>query len=212
MVKEDLVKYAEELREIMQKGSPIEQAQAFQLGRNCLLSNRKIAGMAGCSEAHVRNMLILLNLPAVDQQWIADGEPYRCFLAGSKEASQGSKPAPPDMESAVSKGCACLRNWCKQLELSGGYAERALKEAKVQIQWAEDRREIPQSDVMWRATPEEAFELFRRPDYMQLTGFRQIYAASVWLALSLVYLMPNSEARRKALEMSLVEASGSSTS
>jgi hypothetical protein len=64
-----------------------------------------------------------------------------------------------------------------------------------------NRWEIPQGEVLWRGTP----ELFRQPNYMQLTGFKQIYVASVWLARALVYLMPNSEARKKAFARALVE-------
>lgn len=192
----ELSSLEQELKAVVRDGNPIEQAQAFRRGREYQLTTRKLAAMAGCSETHVRNMLELLDLPAAVQLKIASGEPYRNYLTGSTQPGKGETEL-LDIESAADNGCKCLRKWCEQLQLSGGYAERALKEAKVQIQWAEDRWEIPRSDVLWRGTPEEAFELFRQPDYMELTGFKQIYVASVWLARALAYLMPNWEAREK---------------
>jgi hypothetical protein len=194
----------QELKAVVRDGNPIEQAQAFGRAREYQLSTRRLAAMGGCSETHVRNMLELQDLPTAVQLKIANGEPYRPYLTGSTDARNGV-PAVLDVESAADNGCNCLRRWCEQLQLSGGYAERALKEARLQIQWAEDRWEIPQSDVLWRGTPEEAFELFRQPNYMQLTGFKQIYVAAVWLARALVYLIPNSEARKKAFARALVE-------
>jgi hypothetical protein len=200
----ELSNLEQELRAVVRDGNPIEQAQAFGSAREYQLSTRKLAAMAGCSETHVRNMLELQDLSTAVQLKIANGEPYRPYLTGSTDARKGVT-AVLDVESAADNGCKCLRSWCEQLQLSGGYAERALKEARIQIQWAEDKWEIPQSDVLWRGTPEEAFDLFRQTDYMRLTGFRQIYVAAVWLARALVYLMPNSEARKKAFARALVE-------
>jgi hypothetical protein len=193
----------QELKAVVRDGNPIEQAQAFGRAREYQLSTRRLAAMGGCSETHVRNMLELLDLPSAVQLKIADGEPYRPYLTGSTDARSGVT-ALLDVESAAGKGCKCLLRWCEQLELSGGYAERALKEARLRIRWAEDGWVIPQSDVLWRGTPDEAFELFRHANYMNLAGFKQIDAASNWLARALVYLVPNSEARKKAFDSALV--------
>jgi hypothetical protein len=160
--KPELSTLEQELKAVVRDGNPIKQAQAFGRTREYQLSTRRLAAMAECSETHVRNMLELQDLPTAVQLKIANGEPYRSYLSGSTDARNGLT-ALLDTESAGDNGGKCLRSWCEQLQLSGGYAERALKEARLQIQWAEDRFEIPQSDVLWRGTPEEAFELFGSP-------------------------------------------------
>jgi hypothetical protein len=202
--KPELSIFEQELQAVVRDGNPIEQAQAFGRAREYQLSTRRLAALGGCSETHVRNMLELLDLPSEVQLKIADGEPYRPYLTGSTDARSGVT-ALLDVESAADDGCKCLLRWCEQLELSGGYAERALKEARLRIQWGEDGWVIPQSDVLWRGTPDEAFELFRQADYMNLAGFKQMNAASDWLAQALVYLMPNGEARKRAFDRALVE-------
>ena len=194
----------QELQAVVRDGNPIEQAQAFGRAREYQLSTRRLAAMGGCSETHVRNMLELLDLPSAVQLKIADGEPYRPYLTGSTDARSGVT-ALLDVESAADDGCKCLLGWCEELELSGGYAERALKEARLRIRRAEDAGLIPQSDVLWRGTSEEAFEAFRRADYLRLAGVEHVNAASDWLARALVYLMPSGEARKRALDRALVE-------
>jgi hypothetical protein len=72
----DLFLFAQSLRQSVKNDNPINRAQAFALGRGYGLSVKTLAGMADCSESHVRQMLLLLKLPTQHAIAVVQGAPY----------------------------------------------------------------------------------------------------------------------------------------
>lgn len=68
----DLFLFAQYLRQSIKEDNPINQAQAFALGRSYGLRVKTLAGMAECSESHVKRML-LLKLPTPYAIAVAEG-------------------------------------------------------------------------------------------------------------------------------------------
>src|SRR6516165_1516159 len=77
----DLFLFAADLRRIVQSFDPITQGMAFAQGRSYGLRVSTLAGMAHCSESHVRRMLMLLTLSQVDMAAVEGGAPYTPILA-----------------------------------------------------------------------------------------------------------------------------------
>ena len=80
----DLFLFAQSLRQSVKIDNPIRRAQSFALGLRYGLKVKTLAGMAACSETHVRRMLHLLELPAQDVIAISEGAPYTRFLARTR--------------------------------------------------------------------------------------------------------------------------------
>jgi hypothetical protein len=62
----DLYVFAVNLRQVVENDTPIRQGLMFALGRRYGLTVKTLAGMAKCSQSHVRRMLRLLELPNED--------------------------------------------------------------------------------------------------------------------------------------------------
>ena len=77
----DLFLFAADLRRIVQSFDPIKQGMAFAQGRSYGLRVSTLAGMARCSESHVRRMLMLLTLSPDDIVAVKEGAPYTPLLA-----------------------------------------------------------------------------------------------------------------------------------
>jgi hypothetical protein len=77
----DLFQFAADLRRIVEFDNPITQGKTFALGRTYGLRVSTMAGMANCSQSHVRRMLLLLRLSGDDATAIENGAPYTPFLA-----------------------------------------------------------------------------------------------------------------------------------
>ena len=87
----DQAAFALELRKLSNESDPITFATSLARGKRAGISYRRLAGIAGCSEAHVRNMLKLLRLPLRDKSSIAGGTPYRPFLIKVKQFDESRK-------------------------------------------------------------------------------------------------------------------------
>jgi hypothetical protein len=196
--------FAEGLRRVFREAEPIEQAKAFIRGRDEYnLSNRRIADLTGCSDGHVRNMLRLLQLPLQEQSRIAAGGPYRAFLYSS-----GRLQAPADNldnDTEVKEGREAIRGWCDTLELRGGYAHSAVKQADCLLTSAEVMRMVSESSVLWQGTPESVLRTFMPAGYSRLTDLNKVNAAGECIARALAYLVPNWEIRRKVLVEALMD-------
>jgi hypothetical protein len=86
----DLFLFAQSLRQSVKHDNPIKRAQSFAVGRSYGLKIKTLAGMADCSETHVRRMLHLLELPTDDVIAISDGAPYTPLI----RALRSGEPLP----------------------------------------------------------------------------------------------------------------------
>jgi hypothetical protein len=68
--------FAQSLRQSVKNDNPIVRGPAFARGLSYGLRVKTLAGMAACSETHVRRMLHLLELPTQDVIAISEGAPY----------------------------------------------------------------------------------------------------------------------------------------
>jgi hypothetical protein len=76
----DLYEFAVNLRQVVENDNAINQGLMFALGRSNRLKVRTLAGMAKCSQSHVRRMLLVANLPDRFASAIAEGAPYTWFI------------------------------------------------------------------------------------------------------------------------------------
>jgi hypothetical protein len=204
----DLISFATELRIFSNGGDTIAFCKKLQEGKRMKVSNRKLAGMAGCSATHVRNLLDLLTLPLSDQASISGGAPYRQFLEKVSKGKSASKKAAISAaktasERAATNGAKAIKGWCILLDLCGGFAEGALRDAKGLILGAEADGTLKPSEIVWQGSPEEAFERNLPANYLELRGIEMINAACRCIARSAVRLMPNSNTRYHAICMAM---------
>jgi hypothetical protein len=86
----DLYQFAVNLRRVVENENPIKQGITFAIGRINGLKIRTLAGMAKCSESHVRRMLLLLKLPGLYAIAVAEGAPYTPLI----RALRSGEPLP----------------------------------------------------------------------------------------------------------------------
>ena len=72
----DLFEFAANLRRAVENENPVKQGIMFAVGRIEGLRIKTLAGMAKCSQAHVRRMLLLLKLPGLYVIAVVEGAPY----------------------------------------------------------------------------------------------------------------------------------------
>lgn len=204
----DLIPLDQKLQDLFHNSNPIAFARELNRGKRQGKTNREMAGMAGCGETHIRNMLMLLRLPQITQDRIEAGAPYRQFLpllkkdkAAREEKAKLQKEATNDR--AFERGARALAEWCGRLDLTGSYAERALIDVRAVILSAEQDQILKDSEVVWQGTPAMVFNANFPAGYAELRGVDKINAAIQCIASSLVALMPNAEARYNALEIAL---------
>jgi hypothetical protein len=78
--------FAVNLRQVVENDTPIRQGLMFALGRRYGLTVKTLAGMAKCSESHLRRMLRLLELPNEDVIAISAGASYSPRLSHARSA------------------------------------------------------------------------------------------------------------------------------
>ena len=83
------------------------QGKAFELGRTYGLRVRTMAGMANCSQSHVRRMLLLLRLSGDDAAAIENGAPYTPYLILLR--SQSKNPRLKQIESLRERPARLVR-------------------------------------------------------------------------------------------------------
>jgi len=94
----DLFQFAIDLRETVESQNPMTQGKAFALGRNYGLRVSTMAGMANCSESHVRRMLLLLKLSGDDATAVKSGAPYTPYLVLLREPGKDSARQEPELQ------------------------------------------------------------------------------------------------------------------
>jgi hypothetical protein len=111
---------------------PIERAKALNRGSALGLSNRKMAKLAGCCEATVRQLRSLLSLPLKEQaEVIATGQ-YRRALRRVQELAKAKAEAEAAeelrrVEEAAARGWKLIRKFFWDLRLASGFANKLSK-------------------------------------------------------------------------------------
>ena len=200
--------FCSELTTTFRTLTPIERAKALNRGAALGLSNRKMAKLAGCCEATVRQLRSLLSLPLKEQaDVIATGQYRRALRRVQKLAkAKADAEAAEELrrgEEAAARGWKLIRKFFWDLRLASAFAEQTIEEAKVRIWEAESLGVLKPSTVKWatnyrqiiaETTPKQLVEL-EETDYLNVI--------IIWFCRWTVRVMPDPQVRDQAFETAL---------